>query len=340
MNINRLFFALIGALLFVNVADAQNSQYKDERRIYMWDVTLSMQGYQDKTPDIFDKVVTAIKADINSITDEQTEIVILPYQTKVLDVFSTKATPEGLKALNEFIDAAKTKYKDVTYTNICAPLEEVMMKHLNDSRRNMLILMTDGIQNDPGTSEADLLAAIKKWCSIAPGNDAHAFYVMLTEHAQNPRLIEVIKNACRIGVVTTGEGGEIILTFVELLSQNRVLYNIKEDADKKIRLTVECKKRVEIPEDMKIEIKVSDNPYVELDQESAIKNGAIELEIKLKQPYEELKSILPTDENLRLNVRMEIEDEEKYPLARILNDNFTLELINKPEKTLKLYVKD
>ncbi len=335
----NIFLILVALLLSLGVADAQSRQFKEERRIYLWDVTLSMQGYLGKTPDIYDKVVDAIKADINSITDEQTEIVIIPYQTKALDVCSAKVTAEGCKVLNNFIDAAKAKYADVTYTNICAPLEEVMLKHINDSRRNVLILMTDGVQNDPGTSENDLLNAIDKWCRLAPKNDAYAFYVMLTEHAQNQRLIDKIKDACRIVVIESEKGG-IDLNFIELLSQERVLFNIKEDAGKKVRLSIDCKKRVTIPKDLEIEIEVSDNPYVELDQESTIENGAIELDIKLKQPYEELKEVLPTNENLRLNVRMKIEDTKKYPLASLLNENFTLELINKPEKTLMLYVKD
>ena len=64
---------------------AQQSRLKNERRIYLWDVTLSMKGYQERTPDIYDKVITALEKDINSIIDEQTEVWVLPFQTNILE---------------------------------------------------------------------------------------------------------------------------------------------------------------------------------------------------------------------------------------------------------------
>ena len=63
----------------------QNSRFKDERRIYLWDVTLSMKGYQDKTPDIYDEVIDAIEQDVNTLNDENTEIWVIPFQNKILD---------------------------------------------------------------------------------------------------------------------------------------------------------------------------------------------------------------------------------------------------------------
>ena len=38
---------------------------------------------------------------------------------------------------------------DITYTNISSPMEEVMNTLISPDKRNVLILLTDGVQNDP-----------------------------------------------------------------------------------------------------------------------------------------------------------------------------------------------
>ena len=83
MKVRRLLLLLIICAMSVNMM-AQQSRFKNERRIYLWDVTLSMKGYKERTPDIYDKVITALEKDINSIIDEQTEVWVLPFQTKIL----------------------------------------------------------------------------------------------------------------------------------------------------------------------------------------------------------------------------------------------------------------
>ena len=71
-----------------------------DRRIYLWDVTLSMKGKGvKKTPNIYNEVVEFLVHDINSLTDSSTEIVVLPFQTSVLETWSTKATEEGKKKI-------------------------------------------------------------------------------------------------------------------------------------------------------------------------------------------------------------------------------------------------
>ena len=77
----RIIYLFCCAYLMVTVSLAQQSRFKNERRIYLWDVTQSMKGYQGKTPNIFDDVVDALEKDINSVKDEQTDIWVLPFQT-------------------------------------------------------------------------------------------------------------------------------------------------------------------------------------------------------------------------------------------------------------------
>lgn len=312
---------------------AQQSRFKNERRIYLWDVTLSMKGYQERTPDIYDKVITALEKDINSIIDEQTEVWVLPFQTKILEKWNVKATIAGKK---EIIGKIKTfDNKDVTNTNITVPMTEVMNSLIKPDKRNVLILLTDGEQNAKNYPLETLLDVIRKWCDFAEKNDAYAFYVMLTQFAKNDRLIEAIDGACRM---YKGEGTDF--NFVELLPQDNIKYNIKDDMGKKISLKVDCKKRVTIPEDLKIRCYCEPNPYVDVDQATIVKNGMIELELKPKQNYDSLKQVLPIDTNEKIILHFDVENEDLHPLVSLLNKECSLELINKPEKILKVYVKD
>ena len=332
MKVCRLLLLIAVFAMSTNIL-AQQSRFKNERRIYLWDVTLSMKGFKEKTPDIYDKVITALEKDINSIIDEQTEIWVLPFQTYILERWNVKATITGKK---EIIGKIKTfDNKDVTNTNITVPMTEVMNSLIKPDKRNVLILLTDGEQNAKNYPLETLLDVIRQWCDFAEKNDAYAFYVMLTQFAKNDRLIEAIDGACRM---YKGEGTDF--NFVELLPQDNIKYNIKDDMGKKIPLKVDCKKRVTIPEDLKIRCYCEPNPYMDIDQLTVVKNGMIELELKPKQNYDSLKQVLPIDTNEKIILHFDVENEDLYPLVSLLNKECSLELINKPEKILKVYVKD
>lgn len=325
-----LFCAVI---ILSNNVWAQQNRFKNERRIYLWDVTLSMKGYQGRTPDIYDKVITALEKDINTIIDEQTEIWVFPFQTSILDKWNVKATDAGKKEIINKIKSAV--YIDTTSTNITVPMTEVMNTLIKPDKRNVLILLTDGEQNDKRYPLETLLDVIRKWCDFAEKNDAYAFYVMLTQFAKNDKLIEAIDGACRM---YKGEGTDF--NFVELLPQDNLKYNIKDDAGKKLIVRVDCKKKTTIPDDLKVHCYCNSNPYVEIDQSVTIKNGQIELELKQKQSYDSLKHALPQDTNEKIDLYFEVANKELYPLVSLLNEECCLELINKPEKILKVYVKD
>lgn len=326
---------LLFCVMFVLSIDimAQQNRFKNERRIYLWDVTLSMKGEPNgKTPNIYEEVVNALEDNINCISDEQTEIWVLPFQTTILEKWMCPATIAGKKNIIGKIKNFKNNIR--TNTNITKPMEEVMKTLIKPDKRNVLILLTDGEQNDTNYPLETLLDVINKWCDFAEKNDAHAFYVMLTQFAKNDRLIKAIDGSCRM---YKSEG--IAFNFVELLPQSNYKYNIKDDADKKISINVDCKKRVVIPEDLKVRCYCDSNPYVEVDEVATIKNGVLEFGLKQKQNYDSLKQALPVDTNEIITLHFEIENKELYPLVTLLNKECSLELINKPEKILKVYVK-
>lgn len=328
------FLLLFCALYFLSIdVMAQQNRFKNERRVYLWDVTQSMKGFKGKTPDIYDKVINALEKDINSIIDEQTEIWVLPFQTNILERWNVRATNTGKQDIINKIKAFNND--DITNTNITTPMREVMDTYIKPDKRNVLILLTDGEQNANNYPLETLLNVIRKWCDFAEKNDAYAFYVMLTQFAKNEKLIEAIDAACRM---YKGEGTDF--NFVELLPQDNLKYNIKDDAGKKLTLRVDCKKKTTIPDDLKVHCYCNPNPYIEIDQSVTIKNGQIELDLKQKQSYDSLKHALPQDTNEKIDLYFEVDNNELYPLVSLLNEECCLELINKPEKILKVYVKD
>ena len=82
-------------ILLLSLSLQAQGQFKDVRQTYLWDVTLSMKGYNG-APNIYEKVVDVMVKDIQSITNERTEIVVIPFQdTKYCDVWRAFATEEG-----------------------------------------------------------------------------------------------------------------------------------------------------------------------------------------------------------------------------------------------------
>ena len=332
MKIYKFILKLCLLILFSQNVFAQQNQFKNERRIYLWDVTLSMKGYGG-SPDIYDKVVAALEKDINSICDEHTEIWVLPFQTSVLEKWTERATVAGKKNLISKIKAYNNE--QITYTNIASPMEYAMYNLMTPDKRNVLILLTDGVHNDPKCSKKKLYDLISNWCAFAEKNDAHAFYVMLTEFAQDEELEKVIDETCRMK-----KCGGVVFTFVEFIPQSNYKYNIKDDEGKDVTLRFDCKKRIEIPSGLKIRCYSEPNPYIEVDESVAIENGTIKISVKHKQSYDSLKAKLPRDTNKKIMLYFEVEDPEKYPLVQLLNSKCCMELINKPEKTLRVYVEN
>ncbi len=338
MKVRFVFCLFILLFICLFTSQAQDSRFKSERRVYLWDVTLSMKGYNG-APNIWSDVVEALAKDINSIDDEDTEIVILPFQTSVLEVWTQKATSGGKKELISKI--RQYKNDQVTNTNICLPFNTVIKQHLADDKRNLLILLTDGNHNTDGyLSDGSpnincLLDLISNWCDVAFQKDAYAFYVMLTKYAKNEELVQKIKESCRI---TTVDG--TMINFLEILFQDKYAFNIKDDKDKPIILSFSPRKNIEVPSDIKININSEFNDFIEVNETSILKDNMIGFSVKLKKPYEELKNTLPQDENKKvtLNLSLTSETQSKHPLVLLLSEEIELSLINKPEKTLRIYV--
>lgn len=314
--------------LFVSQTIAQG---KSQRRIYLWDVTLSMKGYKDRTPDIYDDVVDFLRNEINSLTDESTEIVVLPFQERILDNWVDRATKTGK---NNIISKIK-QYNNVTVTNtnIVQPIKTVQSQFIKNDRHNMLFLLTDGKQTG-GNSE--LLTLIRNWEQYAQINDTYAVYVMLTKEAFDQEVVNVIDETEHIDVIT--EPGKV--DFIDLQPAELVKFNIKDDNGKPATITLTCKKDFLLPDGITVSVKSLNDTIVNVSTKSEIKNQKILFD--LKYDYDELKYSLPESTKIPLKLEIVNSKEIKERTGKIILLNpkeITMELINKPEKTLRIHVK-
>lgn len=191
------------ALLGFTMAFAQSGNVKDVRQTYLWDVTLSMQGKAAGCPDIWEQVKEAIITDIQQISDDRTEIVVIPFQHKALDEWREPATAAGKAKLIAKIKGYKIplfKFGDrmTTMTCLYEPLDYVVKNVLNADKVDILKLMTDGI---PDEHQAEYEALLGRWCQIAKQKDAYGFYIMLTSQAVEGKTVLEKINPCRFDAI-------------------------------------------------------------------------------------------------------------------------------------------
>jgi len=310
------------------------AQPKSQRRIYLWDVTLSMKGYQGKTPDIYDDVVKFLEQEINSITDENTEIVVCPFQEKILATWKVKADKSGKK---EIIRQIKTyNNNDVTNTNIVKPIQDIQANIIADDKRNLLVLLTDGKHSEKFGGSGELLRLIKGWGEYADKNYAYALYVVLTQEGLPDReIVNAIEQEKNIMLIEPDK----LVEMIDLQPSELIKINIKDDKTAQIPLTY--RQSVKLPDGIKMQITAEDS-VLNINQIVNIKDGKIVFDVKYKKPYNTLKTELAETTRLPLHIKLvNKEDIEKTEgkIVYLTKEELQLELINRPEKTLKISIK-
>lgn len=330
---------LIGMTLY-----AQNSVVKDVRQTYLWDVTLSMQGKGAGAIYIWDNVKNAIIADIQQISDDRTEIVVIPFQHKALDEWREYATASGKAALIAKIKAYKIPLfnfngKMTTMTCLYHPLQYVVDNVLSPDKVDILKLMTDGI---PDEHQAEYEALLARWCQIAQEKDAYGFYIMLTSQAVAGRTVLERINPCRFDAVNVEslEGTNVSLQV--LTPQQTIAFNTREDYGKELVIKYAHNGTGGFQQGYKVHLYSETNEYVRVDQVVELREdytAVVKAEYLMSQS--QMKESLSIEENEKILLHSEPAegmDELPYLMTRILPEPTTLEMINKPEKTVKFHV--
>lgn len=337
MSIKRILISFVCLVFGAVMTKAQcNNHFKDKRYTYLWDVTLSMKGYAG-APNIYDEVVKVLIADIESITNEREEIVVVAFQdTKYCEIWREKATAAGKKNLKSKIKAYRND--KVTHTNISAPLQYAIDEIFTPDRIDIMKLLTDGYDNvDP----QKLQYILDNWCDMAQDKDVYGYYVLLTDAAHKSGMSFILKDICRFEEIDAAgpEGmnavNEIRQINVSALDCVAMVINVRDEYNKskRIKFLVDCGK--EVAPGYKVHFKTRNNPYFEIDEVATMDaNNSFELHPKFKKPQAE---IMAEQWEERHDIILELKPETTdgpHKFTRLLDDYTFIKLINKPEKTV------
>lgn len=345
----KSFFLLF--LLFGSISLwAQDSQI-DQRVTYIWDVTYSMHGGQmgggktqsvtvggkkhsivkyNEQYDIYDKVMDAMIADINS-QNARTEIVVIPFNDKVCDEWRFQATDAGKKALIEKI--RQYANLDQVKTNISKPVEYAMEHVFTPNVTDHMKLMTDGNDNVDMNHFKNLM---QQWCEMAKSKNVYGYYVMLTDQANDKELTLILKEQCRM---TVGSG--ININPARIKMGNHVIVDAKNDYGKPFVIDVKIDNAENLPEDVKISVTAQENEYFSLDAAEITLNSDsrnIRVQPKYKMSVDELRSALPFDSSAFVSLNYELVEDANQVVQFLISEG-QVELFNKSMKTLKVGAK-
>ena len=190
-------------------------EYKTEKRIFLWDVTVSMVGATANEPgcvpatprtkvpkydyyksdreskwnyhpslDIFDVTRDKLLTLIDDINDEQTEILVIPYTEELqTPLWVPSATKENKESIKKMVMSWDNLRPGATYTGAC--LNGVIKNYFNPNKINQVVLLTDG---KPSTSDDQqlLFRILGEWdCNKVKSEyeNNRLVYVMLTQAA-------------------------------------------------------------------------------------------------------------------------------------------------------------
>ena len=323
---------------------AQSGNIKDVRQTYLWDVTLSMQGKAPGAPDIWEQVKDAIIKDIQQISDDRTEIVVIPFQHKALDEWRAPATAAGKTSLIAKIKGYKIPLhsfngKMTTMTCLYEPLQYVVDKVLSPDKVDILKLMTDGI---PDEHQSEYEALLGRWCQIAKEKDAYGFYIMLTSQAVAGQTVLQQIDPCRFDAIDVADLNGTNVSLLMLTPQQNIAMNVREDYGKDLTIKFAHNGSGKIQPGYKVHVYSEENEYLRVDQVVELKEDyTVTVKAEYLMSQTKMMSTLPIDENERAFLHAEPADgmdELPYAMTRILDTPTSVEMINKPEKNVKFHV--
>ena len=337
------------------VDEIPKAEFKKDRFIYLWDVTHSMQGkgFQDpktgkwnayrKEADIYDQVVDEIVRDINSITDETSEIVVIPFQSSAPGSYRGDKTPWIYKTASgpnkqELIDKIRSSKKDwLTYrhenTDVVPALSYVINSVISEDRIDYLKILTDGKMADLD----GLRKLMNQWCEIArKKNDMHAFYVTLNDEAAESirTIINDAKNQdCDFVIIPPGPNP---LEFYQVIPYPTIAVNANDQLASESQSVVaqmQVKGPGKLPESFKVKFESDDNPFITVNATCAVKDNAFNIPLQFKMDLDGVKRKFHNEMKYPINVHLTVVDGENVFL---MEDVITLYLTVKKEKRMTI----
>ena len=336
--------------------------FKKERRIFLWDVTISMVGatqnadcpkgkkrsspdfnyagsgfpYYNEEKDIYDRTRDVLINKIMQITNESTEVIVLPFRNGIAGEFRACADAEGKQYLKEQIMRWNDLRPGGTYTATC--LKQAVDTYFTPDRINRLVLLTDGEPSDGEGQE--LLKYIHEWKGLSEtmSTGCYLVYVMLTDEADNDRIKDVAEdNPDQIQIITPDQDFDEHVTIA--VARNVSLYvrdyfsgKISDEGEGEFSLHYSFIEGSEIPEDSGFYFTVVDNEFIEIDSDEKIEpeDGYFTIPFRFRKSFEDIYSALPHDSDFVLEVTCR-KDEDSRLIDISGGSTIDLSLVVRPE---------
>lgn len=296
---------LLLALGFSISINAQTAM--EEKRIYIVDVTSSMEGKGSVTADnIFETVKKRLSDAINEIENPKTEIVIITFTDKIHHQFHGNANEKD--KILKFISSLKVESGN---TNI-AKGWTTGIHHLDYSKINYMFLLTDGLHNT-GVPKENFFSTLESWTTLVQNKYIFGFYVMLTKQAREPGIIDIVNKTNQLWLI---ESMDVNINFIT------TPMNIKANIRNTTKLILPYKKsssKIDI-KNLKAKLSLDKNPYYDL--------GAVEIKqdcivFSIKELQQHIK--LPLEYKLQLRI---FYDKKNNPFTFFTPETLNFTILN------------
>lgn len=284
------------------------SKIMDEKRIYLIDLTRSMRGFNGEK-DIFDSVKHELGAAISEITDTTTEIVLIPFTDRPLDIYTN--TIRNKENILKYISNLDTRHGD---TNILEAWNKGV-EQLDSTCINYMFMLTDGVHNC-GVPIEDLYRTLNEWHIKSVGKYEFAFYVLLSPAAKEQEICRIVENSRQMWLVPSMD---IHTTFI--IGKMNVDVNIKDKDTVMIHLT--CTNPEIFNDGFKFHLSIPENKYYRIKNASDVidHDGNVTFEIEKLKAQKELPVMYQT------KIHMDY-DREKFPLVFMTPEEYNFNIVN------------
>lgn len=342
---NRAILLLVISVGFQYLVKGQIA--KKSNHIFIWDVTLSMKGYNN-SPNIYEEVVEVMTRTLSNIEADGSSIYIIPFQDKLLQTNVQVANETGKQAAIDFVKNFNNE--EVTYTNICVAWEKAIAL-IDNRNKNFLYLFTDGEQSDlskqnPAYGKNCLNKIIDQYCALVNNTqNAYTFYISLntdlpaalkqkfkTRCPEYLRLIEGVPPTGITGIQPTNNVQVINLLEGDISFTQYFDINGNLPGQFRFDALIDAS-NIALPSDISLKF---NNPI-----SRSIVNGKTNFALNLQtNQVERLKKILPEESTVTViyakqNLQKLGIDNE---IIEFTPDRIMLKIRNKKEKTLKITV--
>lgn len=288
--------------------NAKASKLMDERRIYLVDLTRSMEGFNG-AENIFDAVKDQLSQAVLSINDTTTEVIIIPFTNKPLEIYKNKISQKD-SVLN-YISNLTTRIGDTNILDAWQRGEGL----LDSDKINYMFMLTDGVHNC-GEPIDSLYKSLDNWHKKTHGKYQFAFYVLLSENAREKEICRIVESSKQMWLVPSMN---IHTDFI--IGNMNLSVNIINSNKVKIHLT--CTNPGIFNQGFRFEISMPENDCYRIINASDVidSNGDVTFEIQKLKPQKDL----PISFKTKILVDY---DKQKFPFVFFTPEEYSLNIAN------------